>query len=127
MATMSETPLRILIADDDALVRLIARAVVEKAGMVAIEATDGAQALAALGGRDRIDLVLLDLDMPVVGGLDVLRRMRAHPATERIPVLVLTGAEGDEIQMAIALGAAGVFPKPIAAERLLTRIREVAG
>jgi CheY-like chemotaxis protein len=123
---MSDAPLRILIADDDALVRLIARAVVQKAGMIAVEASDGAQAMGFLDGDERIDLVLLDLDMPIIGGLDILRRMRARQGTARTPVLILTGAEGDEIQTAMSLGANGVFPKPIAAERLLARIREVA-
>jgi CheY-like chemotaxis protein len=123
---MSVAPLRILIADDDALVRLIARAVVQKAGMIAVEASDGAQAMGFLDGDERIDLVLLDLDMPIIGGLDILRRMRARQGTARTPVLILTGAEGDEIQTAMSLGANGVFPKPIAAERLLARIREVA-
>ena len=124
---MSESPVRILIADDDALVRLIARAVVQKAGMTAIEAADGAEAMAALDSDERIDLVLLDLEMPIIGGLDILRRIRARPEMARLPVLILTGAEGEEIQRAIDLGATGVFPKPIAAERLLARIREVAG
>ena len=123
---MTDAPLRILIADDDALIRLIARAVVQKAGMVAVEAADGAEAMSFLDGDERIDLVLLDLDMPIIGGLDILRRLRARPETARIPVLVLTGAEGEEIQTAMSLGANGVFPKPIAAERLLARIREVA-
>jgi len=120
------TPLRILIADDDALVRLVARAVVEKAGMSVIEAADGAEALACLDSDERFDLVLLDLDMPVIGGLDILRRIRASAETARVPVLVLTGADGAEMQTALDLGASGIFPKPIAAERLLARIREVA-
>jgi CheY-like chemotaxis protein len=120
------TPLRILVADDDALVRLIARAVVEKAGMSVIEAADGAEAISCLESDDRIDLVLLDLDMPIIGGLDILRRMRARPETAGVPVLVLTGADGVEMQTALDVGANGVFPKPIAAERLLARIREVA-
>ena len=120
------TPLRILIADDDALVRLIARAVVEKAGMSVIEAADGAEAISWLESGDRIDLVLLDLDMPIIGGLDILRRIRARAETARVPVLVLTGADGPDMQTALDLGANGIFPKPIAAERLLARIREVA-
>jgi CheY-like chemotaxis protein len=120
------TPLRILIADDDALVRLIARAVVEKAGMSVIEAADGAEAVSLLETSDRIDLVLLDLDMPIIGGLDILRRIRARAETASVPVLVMTGAEGPEMQRALDLGANGIFPKPIAAERLLARIREVA-
>jgi CheY-like chemotaxis protein len=126
VAGVIDAPLRILIADDDSLVRLIAGAVAGKAGMIAIEAADGAEALAALDGGERIDLVLLDLDMPIIGGLDVLRKMRARPETARIPVLVLTGTEGEEIREAMALGAVGIFPKPIAAESLLTRIREMA-
>ena len=65
--------------------------------------------------------------MPIIGGLDILRRIRARPEMARLPVLILTGADGEEIQRAIDLGATGVFPKPIAAERLLARIREVAG
>ena len=124
---MTDDPLRILIADDDSLIRLIAGAVVQKAGMTVVEAADGAAALAMLDAGEKIDLVLLDLDMPVIGGLDILRRMRAKPDLARVPVLVLTGAEGDEIQTALALGAVGVFPKPITAERLLATIREVAG
>ena len=123
---MSRTPLRIRLADDDALVRLIARAVVEKAGMSVVEAKDGAEAMNVLQGDEPIDLVLLDLEMPVIGGLDILQRIRARPETARIPVLVLTGADGAEIQKAMELGANGIFPKPIAAERLLARIREVA-
>jgi CheY-like chemotaxis protein len=124
---MTDTPLRILIADDDALIRLIARAIVQKAGMTVVEAADGAEAMAVLDAGEKIDLVLLDLDMPIIGGLDILRKMRGRPETARVPVLVLTGAEGEEIQTAMALGAVGVFPKPIAAERLLATIRAVAG
>ena len=118
--------LRILIADDDGLIRFIAKTVVEKAGMIGVDAADGEEALAVLNADDRIDLVLLDLDMPNMGGLEVLRRMREDPRIARIPVLVLTGADGGDIQRATALGAVGIFPKPIAAETLLRRIRELA-
>jgi CheY-like chemotaxis protein len=125
MTTDPIRPARILIADDDELVRLIARAVVERAGMLAFEASDGPQALAMTSGG-AFDLVLLDLDLPVIRGLDVLRKIRADEATKNMPVLIVTGAEGGEIEEALALGATGIFPKPIAAEGLLKRIREVA-
>jgi two-component system chemotaxis response regulator CheY len=123
---MSESGTRVLIADDDEMVRLIARAVVERAGMEAIDAADGSEAMAFVSGTERLDLVLLDIDMPVIGGLDVLRAIRANPARSRTPVLILTGAEGEDLQSALALGATGVFPKPIAAEKLMSRIRELA-
>ena len=125
MTTDAPQPPRILIADDDELVRLIARAVVERAGMIPFEASDGAEALAKVT-VERFDLVLLDLDLPVISGLDVLRKLRADEATKNVPVLIVTGAEGREIEEALALGATGIFPKPLAAEGLLKRIREVA-
>ena len=125
MTTNAPQPARILIADDDELVRLIARAVVERAGMIPFEASDGAEALAKVT-VERFDLVLLDLDLPVISGLDVLRKLRAEELTRDMPVLIVTGSEGREIEEALALGATGIFPKPIAAEGLLKRIREVA-
>lgn len=118
-------PVHVLIADDDAMVRFIARAVVERAGMTADEAADGAAAMAKLAGPQRFDVVIVDLNMPVLSGLDVIRAMRANPATARVPILVLTGAEGSDVEEAMALGATGIFPKPLAAEGLLRRIREV--
>ena len=129
MAAMSESdlpPLRILIADDDEMVRLIAHAVVDRAGMTAVDASTGAEAMSLLAQPGKFDLILLDLDLPVIGGLDVLRKVRANERTMRIPVLVMTGAEGTEIEEAMALGATGIFPKPLAAEGLLKRLREVA-
>jgi len=118
-------PVHVLIADDDAMVRFIARAVVERAGMTADEASDGNDALAMLAGDRRFDIVVVDLNMPTLGGLDVIRAMRANPATARVPILVLTGGDSTEMEEALALGATGVFPKPLAAEGLLRRIREV--
>ena len=126
---MSESdlpPLRILIADDDEMVRLIAHAVVDRAGMTAVDASNGVEAMSLLAQPGKFDLILLDLDLPVIGGLDVLRKVRANERTFRIPVLVMTGAEGTEIEEAMALGATGIFPKPLAAEGLLKRLREVA-
>jgi two-component system chemotaxis response regulator CheY len=115
----------VLIADDDAMIRFVARAVVERAGMTADEAADGTEVLAKLAGAHRYDVVLVDLNMPKLSGLDVIRAIRADPATARIPILVLTGAEGSDVEEAMALGATGIFPKPLAAEGLLRRIREV--
>lgn len=119
---MSAAP-RILIADDDPTVRLIACAVVERAGMSPVEAADGSEALAVLDSGQSIDLVLLDLDMPMLSGLDVLRAIRGRP----VPVLVMTGAEGTDVQTALSLGAKGIIAKPLAAEKLLGRIREMLG
>ena len=118
-------PLHVLIVDDDELIRLIVRAVVERAGMTAAEAADGAEALSRLSSSEQFDLVMLDLEMPGVGGLDVLRRLQAGGGKVRPAILILTGSEGKDVEEARALGASGILAKPIVAERLLDRIREV--
>ena len=66
------------------------------------------------GGQDSPALVLLDLNMPKVNGLEVLRRIRADPRTRLIPVVVLTSSELDEdIRQAYDLGANGYVLKPV--------------
>jgi DNA-binding response OmpR family regulator len=116
----------ILITDDDELVRALARALLERAGMRVTEAKNGAEALARLDRGEDFSLVLLDLDMPEVGGAQVLRSIRAKLATAGLPVIVLTGSEGEEDEIAIMdAGADDYVQKPIVPERLLTRIKSV--
>jgi two-component system, response regulator len=82
-------------------------------------ACDGAEALTMLlrddhGAQDSPALVLLDLNMPKVNGLEVLRRIRADPRTRLIPVVILTSSQLDEdIRQAYDLGANGYVLKPV--------------
>jgi CheY-like chemotaxis protein len=85
---------RILIVDDDPELRLLARRALDKDGHSIREAADGAEGLERVADWAP-DLVVLDLVMPEMDGLEVLRRLRAEPATKRLPVLVLT-AHGDD-------------------------------
>ena len=118
----------VLIIDDDALIRALARAVLEKAGMTVTEAEQGESALEHLERGVQFDLALLDLDMPTMSGADVLAAIRANPATARLPVVVLSGseAEQDEIRLAEA-GADDYVRKPIVPDRLLSRIKSALG
>jgi two-component system phosphate regulon response regulator PhoB len=116
----------VLVVDDDELIRTIARAVIQKAGMRVSEAGDGAEALALLAGDEPFALVLLDLDMPKVGGMEVLRTIRTTRSSGELPVVVLSGAYAEEDELAVMqAGANAFFPKPLIPERLLAQVRSV--
>lgn len=119
------TPAHVLVVDDDEMIRVIARAVLEKAGMRVSEAADGDEALACLE-REAYSALLLDLDMPRVGGLEVLRSVRLAPATADLPVIVLTGSDADQDRARILdAGASACMHKPIAPDGLLAHVTAV--
>src|SRR5208337_1692246 len=80
---------RLLVVDDDPLLRRLAVKVLAKYGHTVSEAENGREALAIIE-REPPDLVVLDLEMPEMPGLEVLRTLRARPATAGLPVLILT-------------------------------------
>ncbi|MBF4510112.1 MAG: response regulator [Aeromicrobium sp.] len=96
---------RVLIVEDTDLLRRMYRDRLSQDGYEVLEATDGLAALTVL--RDeRVDLILLDLIMPRMGGIEVLEAISADPRTKGTPVVVLTNlGEEDTIERAVALGA----------------------
>ena len=116
---------RILIADDDELIRTLAGAVLRKAGMHITQAADGGEALAHLESGESFSLAILDLDMPVLGGLALLEKIRGMSAP-RLPVIVLTGSETEADRSAvIEVGADDYVSKPIVPANLVARVRAV--
>ncbi len=116
---------RILVADDDPLVRMLAQETLESAGFRVDEAADGREAWERLL-EGRPDLVLLDVLMPGEDGFDVLRRIRAHEGLGRTPVLVITALDDlDSIEQAYRLGATDFATKPLNWTILAHRIRYV--
>lgn len=103
---------KILVADDDRDVRLVLIAILEAAGYEATEAANGIEALHMVGA-DRPDLILLDLSMPKLDGMETIRRLKADPQTAGIPVVMVT-ASGDEdmARQAVAAGAFAYVVKP---------------
>jgi two-component system cell cycle response regulator DivK len=89
-----------------------------------LEAPDGEAALALIR-QDRPDLVLMDVQLPRMSGLDVTRTLRAEPATAAIPIIVVTSfaLSGDD-QRAMAAGASGYLAKPYSPRDLLALIRK---
>jgi two-component system phosphate regulon response regulator PhoB len=117
---------RVLVVDDDQRVRTVVSWQLEADGFAVTEAGDGAAALAQIA-RDRPDLVVLDLSLPGVGGLDVLRRVRAADGSAPpLPVIVLSGRSGDTDRIiGLDLGADDYLVKPFSPGELAARVRSV--
>lgn len=103
----------LLVADDDPIMREFASVYLSSPSAEVVTVPDGAAALAALRGAS-FDILLLDVDMPVMNGFDVLERLRADPAMAMLPVIVITGREDiASIDRAFALGATSFVIKPV--------------
>jgi signal transduction histidine kinase/DNA-binding NarL/FixJ family response regulator len=119
--------LRVLVADDVAANRMVARAMLVAAGHRVDSAADGAEALAAVE-RDDYDVVLMDVQMPVMDGLEATRRIRALPGPKRrVPVLAVTAsALPEQVEACRAAGMDGHLAKPIDRESLLGAVARLA-
>jgi len=104
---------KILVADDDMMVCVLARECLEEAGMDVVEASDGETAL-ALYHSEAPDLLFLDVEMPGMSGLDVCAAVRATPGGANVPILIATGADDQEsIDRGFNAGATQYKTKPI--------------
>jgi DNA-binding response OmpR family regulator len=118
-------PLAALLIDDDARLGALVREHLGRHDIGVTIAGDGERGLAALR-KGRFDVVLLDLMLPGIDGLEVCRRIRAAPELAALPVIMLT-AKGDDVDKIIGLelGADDYLAKPFNARELLARIRAV--
>lgn len=121
--TKSETPARILIVDDDENTLEILRRWLAKEGYSTVSASDGQQCLDALA-KDAFDIVLLDVMMPNLDGLQVCERMRASEEWRSIPVILLTAKDDMETRTrGMSLGVSEYLTKPINKLELFARMR----
>jgi CheY-like chemotaxis protein len=119
--------LRVLIVDDTPINRRILRRTLEAWGCRVTEAAGGGEALARLeasAGGERFGLVLLDLDMPDLDGIETARRLRAHPQLANLPVILLSSVGGLHTgdRAASEVGFAAIVTKPVRQEVLLDRV-----
>ena len=116
----------VLLVDDDPIIRTLARALLEKGGYRVSEAADGVAGLERLAQPEDWALVVLDLDLPKLNGLDVLHRLRRSVSTAGLPVLVLTGSDEGQAEVAVMeAGADDYLRKPIDPPRFMARVRGV--
>ena len=118
---MTEQQRRILVVDDEQMVRDFLRKALETAGYTVVTASDGQEALEKMSQFD-VGLVLLDIMMPGLDGFEVLDRMRQYE--ENIPVIMLSGIHEATTKVdSLTLGADDYITKPFSVEELLARIQ----
>ena len=110
---------RILIADDEARIRLLLGTLLRGEGHAVVEAVDGDEAAALLASQ-RPDLAILDVSMPGRSGLDVCRLVRADPSLRRIRVIVVSASVTEAL--ALAAGADVFLAKPFSPRALLAAV-----
>src|SRR5581483_1604045 len=116
-------PARILVIDDDELIRLTVSVILEDAGYAVETAENGLAALARLECRTP-ELVLLDISMPQMDGYAFVEALAKRGLRERLPIVVLT-ADGRAQQKAQAVGAAGYLAKPFTMDGLIATVSQL--
>ena len=115
----------ILVAEDQQHIRKLIEYKLSNSGYTVITAADGAQALAR-ARQDRPDLVLLDVMMPLMTGIEVLAALKRDPATQGIPVLLVTAqSKEEEVLKGLEMGADDYVTKPFSPNELAARVRKV--
>ena len=125
---MDKSTKRILLAEDDRVLRKAAEVTLKRHGFSVLTAADGEAAL-EMARAEAPDLVLLDLIMPKLQGFEVLRRLKQDPVTEGIPVIVLSNlGQPSDVQAALEAGAVGYFVKAnLSLQALAQRVEAAVG
>ena len=113
----------VLVVEDNALSRELTKAVLKTAGYSVVVAKDGAEAM-MLVGRDKVDLLLIDVDLPYIDGHSLLQAM--HENGINVPAVFISGLPGDDVEIrAFEVGAADFIRKPVTNSVLLARVAKV--
>ncbi|MBZ0278606.1 MAG: response regulator [Anaerolineae bacterium] len=117
---------RILVVDDDSDLQNLVKVLLERIGLEAIPARTVAEAVAILRVKPLPDLVLLDLMLPDVSGMELLRQMRAKSFFDNLPVVILSAlADPDQIREGLETGADRYLTKPYIAHNLTKTVNDV--
>jgi len=116
---------RILLAEDDEMIRIVVRRLLEREGYEVTTCADGSSAL-RLAYENSYSVILSDVRMPQLDGFEFLRRLREHDGSEQTPVVLLTSMGKDEdVHLGFELGADDYIVKPFSSAELLTRVRRL--
>lgn len=118
-------PKRILAVDDSKTMRDMVVFTLSDAGFEVLQAEDGQNALAVLG-NDRVDLVITDVNMPNMNGIELVKALRSNPVHRATPILILTTESGESLKSeGKSAGATGWIVKPFVPEKLLQVVGKV--
>lgn len=119
-----------LIVDDSSVMRKIVERALRQAGLPianVFEAASGVEALDLVRGQ-RVDLILSDINMPNMDGLEFLRQLREQDLAQDVPVVMITTESSeDHVREALAAGAQGYIRKPFTAEQVKERVLPLVG
>jgi two-component system chemotaxis response regulator CheY len=120
-------PTALVVEDSPTMRQLIVFALSRVKGLTCVEADDGVDALKKLSTQ-RFDIVITDINMPVMDGLKLVKRIRGDETYRDVPIMIITteGAEEDR-QRALALGATCYVAKPIQAPQVISKVKELLG
>jgi len=117
----------VLVADDDAAVVGVIHEALAKEGFTVVSAGNGAQCLALVASR-RPDVVVMDLSMPSMSGMEALRSLRHDPQTRLLPVVIITGrTDFGSLVEGWMSGAESYLRKPLQMEVLVREVKRLAG
>jgi len=118
--------MRALIVDDSRSIRSYVRLLLERRGLECIEAGDGREALAAMQECGACDLALVDINMPVMGGLECVKAIRNLPQMNSMKIMMVTSdADHASIQAALEAGADEYLMKPFDAAGLVGKLQMI--
>ena len=121
--TLGESRQRILVADDEVPIRHFCQLGLQRQGLVVDEAVNGSIALEACQ-KHHYDLVLLDVDMPEMNGLDVCRRLRQAPPDPHLKIIMFSGrASPDDLALMLMMGADDYLTKSFTLIQLQARVQ----
>ena len=116
---------KILLVDDSASIRQVAGIALRRAGYETVEAANGKEALGLLDGN-KLNLIISDVNMPVMNGIEFLKAVKAHPTSKFTPVVMLTTEAGDDLkQQGRAAGAKAWIVKPFQPQTLLDAVAKL--
>jgi len=121
---MSETAARVLVVEDNDMNMQLVEYLLEEGGYQIVKAASGEDALSIARSGDPVDLILMDIHLPGIDGLSVVREMKTDDRTKAIPILALTAhaMRGDRDRF-LEAGCDGYISKPIDVKTFLTSIR----
>ncbi len=118
----------VLFADDAPSVRFLVRTALEAAGFETIETSDGRQALAVLASEQQVDILVTDLHMPGIDGLELVRQTRALAGRRYLPIVMLTTeSQNNPVQEGLKAGLTAWIVKPFKSETLLKVVAKALG